>query len=242
MGDSPATMHAPRPAAPAALLLDALGTLVTLDPPAPLLRTALRDRFGVRVSEAEAEHALLAEIGFYRSRLDGGRDPASLAALRRRCAEVLRAALPAGTALAAVGTQAMAEALLASLRFRAFPDVAPALRDWRERGARLVVVSNWDVSLHEVLARLELAPLLDGILTSAEAGTRKPAPEIFERALSMAGVDAGAAVHVGDSLTEDVAGARAAGIEPVLVARGEDLPPSGVPVVASLAELRTLWP
>ena len=58
----------------------------------------------------------------------------------------------------------------------------------RARGQRLVVVSNWDVSLHDVLRKLELEPLLDGILTSAGAGARKPAPAIFEQALALAGV------------------------------------------------------
>ena len=113
----------------------------------------------------------------------------------------------------------MVEALLASLRFTAFADVRPALLAARARGQRLVVVSNWDVSLHDVLRELGLEPLLDAILTSAEAGARKPAPAMFERALELAGADRAQAIHVGDSLEEDVAGARAAGIEPVLVRR-----------------------
>ena len=78
-----------------AILLDALGTLVALEPPAPLLRAelarAVRTR---RVSEREAERAIGAEIAYYRAHLDEGRDAASLQALRRRCAEVLRSALP----------------------------------------------------------------------------------------------------------------------------------------------------
>ena len=77
--------------------------------------------------------------------------------------------------------------------------------------------SRWSASC----AALELEPLLDGIVTSAEAGARKPAPAIFEQALELAGVPADDAIHVGDTLDEDVAGARAAGIEPVLIRRGE---------------------
>ncbi len=81
------------------------------------------------------------------------------------------------------------------------------------------MVSNWDVSLGEVLARLELAPMLDGIVTSAAVGARKPAPAIFARALELAGARPDATIHVGDSLEEDIAGARAAGIEPILIRR-----------------------
>ena len=57
-----------------------------------------------------------------------------------------------------------------------------------------------------------------------------------------AGAAAAGAVHVGDSLQHDVAGARAAGLRPVLVARAGRPPgvPADVTVVASLAELAQL--
>lgn len=216
------------------MLLDALGTLVRLEPPAPRLRAELAERFGVEVSEAEAARALGAEIAYYRTHLDEGSDPARLVALRARCAEVLKAALPPSERLGAVD---LTEALLASLRFTAYPDVRPALVRARERRVRLVVASNWDVSLHGVLSGLALAPLLDGIVTSAEAGARKPAPAIFARALQLAGVRAGEAIHVGDSLEEDVAGARRAGIAPVLVRRDGTPGPPDVPAIARLTDL-----
>jgi putative hydrolase of the HAD superfamily len=50
-------------------------------------------------------------------------------------------------------------------------------------------------------------------------------------------VAAADAIHVGDTLDEDVAGARAAGIEPVLIRRGDGPPVSGVRTISSLAEL-----
>jgi putative hydrolase of the HAD superfamily len=222
-----------------ALLLDALGTLVRLEPPAPALRQELAERFGVPVSEVEAARAIAAEITYYRAHLDEGRDPRSLAALRRRCAEVLRAALPPSPQLGRVPADAMTEALLASLRFSAFADVRPAIAAARAHGLRVAVVSNWDVSLHEVLERLGIAALLDGILTSAEAGVRKPAPAIFTRALRIVGAPPSQALHVGDRPEEDVAGALAAGITPVLLRRDGGAGPAGVPTIASLAEL---WP
>ena len=225
-----------------ALLLDALGTLVRLDPPAPRLRAELAERFGVTVSDDEAGAALLAEIRFYRAHLDEGRDAASLHALRRRCAEVLRSALPASPRVTEVGAEALTAALLAALSFTAFDDARPAIAAARSRGLRVVVASNWDVSLHEVLGRLELLPLLDGVVTSAEVGARKPAPAVFDRALALAGASAADAVHVGDSVEEDVAGARAAGIEPILLSRDGRPAPPGVRSIASLGELTALAP
>lgn len=220
-----------------AILFDALGTLLELEPPAPRLCRELADRYGVSISEAQARHAMAAEIAFYRNHLDEGRDVESLAALREACATELLQALPESARRRLPAPRELVEVLLASLRFHAYPDAEPTLRACRARGLRLVVVSNWDVSLHQVLEHLGLRPLADAILTAAEAGVRKPTPAIFSQALDLAGVTAADAIHVGDSFAEDVAGARAAGIEPVLVSRGDARPPDGVRTIASLAEL-----
>lgn len=221
---------------PEALLLDALGTLVALEPPAPKLRRALLSGFGVSVSERDAELAIAAEIAYYRSHLDEGRDEATLAALRRACAQAMGAALPT-EARERLDPDALESALLESLEFSVFEDVRPSLRELRDRGLRLVVVSNWDVSLTDVLRRLELSPLLDGIVTSAAAGARKPAAAIFERALRVAGAAPGLAAHVGDSVVEDIEGARAAGIEAILLRRDGSPGPQDVRTIRSLAEL-----
>lgn len=216
-----------------AVLLDALGTLVYFEPPAPLLREELRRRLGVEVSPEAAEAAIRAEIAYYRAHLHEGRDAASLADLRRRAAEAMRPALGIEGDLTA--------ALLAALRFHAYPDVAPALTTLRSLGLAIVVVSNWDHSLHERLEETGLAPLVDGAVASAELGHAKPERQIFEHALGLAGVAPAAALHAGDSPREDVAGALGAGLRAVLVARDGARPATaGVPVIASLAELPPL--
>ena len=214
------------------VLLDALGTLLELEPPAPLLVAELAAQ-GVTVEEAAADRALRAEIGFFRAHHDMAGDRAGLAELRARCTEVLREALPED-ARAAPDLQS---ALLGALRFRPFAEVPDVLRALRTRGARLVVVSNWDVSLHEALAATGLAPLVDGALSSAEVGAAKPDPLIFRRALDLAGTAPEDTSHVGDSVEFDVAGARAAGIAPVLVLRGGGDPPPGVEAIPSLSSL-----
>ena len=201
------------------LLIDAMGTLVKLEPPAPALRGELACRFGIEVSLARVQRAVAAEIAYYRAHMQEGRDAAGVRELQLRCAETLRTALSDGDRLRGIDGASLADALLASLRFSAYDDARPALEAARERGERVIVVSNWDVSLGGVLARVGLGALLDGVVASAAAGARKPQPAIFEQALELAGVTAERAVHVGDSVEEDVAGARAAGIGAVWVNR-----------------------
>jgi putative hydrolase of the HAD superfamily len=222
---------------PRAILLDALGTLIELQPPAPLLTDELERRFGLHASIGQAERAIATEISYYREHFDDGANAEELIELRRRCVLAMREELPEEAER--VPVEQLTEALLASITFRVFPDVGFALGSARTRGVQLVVVSNWDVSLHEVLGRLGLTPLLHGVVTSAEAGARKPDPSIFADALSIAGVPADKAIHVGDSLEDDVAGARAAGIEPVLLRRDGSPGPEGTRTVANLVELFT---
>ena len=226
-----------------AVLLDAFGTLVTIEPPGPHLRSELAAR-GVSVGEAAAASAFRAEIGYYLAHHLEGCDAPSLERLRDRCAEVIVAALDAPVELPIARA-----AMLASIRFSAFGDAAPALRDLRRRGLRLVVASNWDVSLAEVLERAGLGELVDGVVASAEVGAPKPARELFDAALERAGVGASRALHVGDSIAGDVEGARAAGLRAVLIERPDPLgasvralaePPSAPADVATIGDLREL--
>jgi len=200
------------------VLLDALGTLVELEPPWVHLAAEL----GVAPDE-RLERAVRAEMRYYREHSDEGRDPDSLAALRSRCAGIVSTEL---------GREVSAEQLMAAIRFRAFPDAAPALAELRELGLRLVCVSNWDISLPSVLERCGLAEYLDGVVTSAAAGARKPDPHIFEAGLAAAACMPGEALHVGDTPDEDLDGARAAGIRALLIDR------SGGGDIESLAAIR----
>jgi putative hydrolase of the HAD superfamily len=209
-----------------AVLLDSFGTLVSMEPPARRLAAT----HGIPLELAE--RAFRAEIAYYLAHHVEGRDEASLDDLRGRCAQVLAAQL---------GEWTLADpraAMLDAIRFHAFPDAAPALRELRARGLRLVVASNWDCSLPEVLEQAGLAELVDGVVASAIVGADKPAPELFEAALRLAGCDASEALHVGDSAANDVAGAAAVGIRPVLLQRdGGPADGAAVTTIASLAEL-----
>lgn len=203
--------------APTAVLLDALGTLVQLELPWPLLIETLRGRHGIEVGWEDAKRAVIAEMTYYKQHHDEGRDDESLAELRSRCAGVLRDNLPQVKELP---EQALVDALIECLRFAAYPDVPGALAELRQMGLRLAVVSNWDCSLPDTLAQLGLAGLVDAIVVSAEVGARKPEPLIFRAALERVGAQPASALMVGDSPETDVEGARAAGIRPLLLDRG----------------------
>jgi len=224
--------------APRGVLLDALGTLVGLDRPVERLTAELARR-GAVVDAVAAGAALSAEMAFYRAQHHRAVDAGTLEALRDDCAEVLRDALP--PCAARLGVAALREALLAALRFTPYPEVSGALRALRAAGHPLVVVSNWDVSLHGVLADTGLAPLVDGVITSAQERVAKPDPELFARALRLAGREANSALHAGDSVEQDIAGAHAAGIVAVLVDRDAvGRAPRGVAVVGDLEGLIAL--
>ncbi len=202
-----------------AVFLDALGTMVELEPPWVGLRTALGDG----VPEDRLVEAVRAEMAYYKQHSHEGRDPDSLADLRARCAELLSREL---------GTEVSVQTLVDSIRFAPYPDAVPALRELRSRGLRLICVSNWDCSLGAVLERCGLAEHLDGAVSSAEAGARKPDPAIFKPALALAGCAPEEALHVGDTAEEDVDAARAAGIRVLLLDRDGDGDVAGLDEVA----------
>jgi HAD superfamily hydrolase (TIGR01549 family) len=190
-----------------------------MEPPAPRLAAAL----GVGLEEAE--RAFRAEIDYYVEHHVEGRDEESLSALRDRCAGVIRESL----ALPDAGLGRVRAAMLDAIRFSAYADAAPALRELRTRGLRLVVASNWDCSLGEVLERAGLASLVDGVVSSAMVGAAKPEPVLFEAALELAGC-------LGDSVSKDIDGATRAGIAAVLLDRAGKHP--GEPRrIETLAEL-----
>ena len=214
------------------IFLDALGTLVELQPPAPRLRRLLAER-GFEVDEPRAAEGFAAEISYYLGHHLEGSTPERLEDLRDRCAQAMMEALD----LPGLDRATAFEAMLGSLEFVPFDDVEPALSALRER--RLIVVSNWDCSLADWLEPLGVLEHVDGVVTSADVGAAKPDAAMFERALALAGVEPPDAVHVGDSIENDVEGARAAGIRAILVARGGG-PAPGVEAIRSLTELSAL--
>jgi FMN phosphatase YigB (HAD superfamily) len=189
-----------------AVTIDAYGTLVTLRDPVSALRAALASR-GVERSSADVQRAFEVEVAFYVVRSHEGRDDATLALLRRDCARVFLEALEAE-----LDPGDFAPAFVSSLSFAELPGARAACLELTAAGLRLAVVSNWDIGLRDHLGALRLDAVVDTIVTSAEAGTPKPAPAVFQLALARLGVDdAARAVHIGDAAADEE-GAKAAGL------------------------------
>ncbi len=104
-------------------------------------------------------------------------------------------------------------------------DTRDALDRLRRAGLRLGVVSNSDGRVEAALEASGLRDYFDVVVDSALVGAEKPDPAIFRAALTALDLQPEEAVYVGDLYTVDVVGARAAGIDAVLLAAEH---PSGV--------------
>ena len=92
-----------------------------------------------------------------------------------------------------------------------------ALETLKERGLIVGVISNSDGRLASLLDHVGLTPLLAFALDSSLVGAEKPDPRIFRMGLERAGVAPCEAVYVGDLYAIDVIGARAVGMDAILV-------------------------
>jgi putative hydrolase of the HAD superfamily len=115
------------------------------------------------------------------------------------------------------------------------PDALPTLTRLRSLGIRTAVVPPlWRGS--------PLAGLIDVQVFSCEAGLMKPDRRIFELAIRRLGVEANECLYVGDGADDELEGARAVGVDAVLLRPGDTNPPqhwSG-PELASLSQVLTL--
>lgn len=95
------------------------------------------------------------------------------------------------------------------------------VRRIKELGFTIIVVGNvvfWPGKLNRVmLAKAGLEKFIDAHFYADEFGVSKPKPEIFTKALSKFNVKPYEAVHVGDSLFEDLVGAVLAQMNAVLI-------------------------
>ena len=121
--------------------------------------------------------------------------------------------------------------------WRVFPDVLPALQQFRSRGLKLAVLSNWDDRLRPLLNHLQLEQYFDTLIISCEAGAAKPSPEIYQAATRALDLPAGNLLHMGDDLKCDLEGPRAAGLNALLLDRSQA---TGGDVVGSLTEANAI--
>jgi len=220
------------PLRPEALLLDAGDTLLFLD--AVAVTQALAEQ-GVELAAARIDGALHGAKQRYQALLtNGGRHEDGWSVLVQALLEL--AGLP----------EPRARAVLPGLRrahddfyfWRRVPEGLPqALARALAGGIRLAVVSNSEGKIAHVIERVGLAGYFELIVDSHYEGVHKPDPEIFRRALVRLGVAPGRALYAGDIPEVDVLGARAAGMDSVLVDAFGHYQGSDWPRVGSVVEL-----
>jgi len=118
--------------------------------------------------------------------------------------------------------------------FELYDDAVPLLEELRRRGLRLGLVSNTSRDLDTFVKHHGLD--VDAWVSSGAHGKVKPSPAIFHAALDLLGVKPAAAVMVGDSIEDDVEGARAVGMRAILLDRAGRFPEAGERI-ESLREL-----
>jgi HAD superfamily hydrolase (TIGR01509 family) len=117
------------------------------------------------------------------------------------------------------------------------PGTLETLAQLKDRGYTLGVVSNADGRVESFLRHVGITQYLDFVVDSAIVGVEKPNPRIFQIALDRAGVKPNEVVHVGDVYEVDIVGARAAGIEPIMIITSGSEAPPDVRVIRSFTEL-----
>ena len=100
-----------------------------------------------------------------------------------------------------------------------YDDVRETLEGLGRENLVLGVISNFEAWLEVLLERLGIDGYFRHVYISGLIGSEKPHRRIFELALEGAGVYPGQALHVGDSISSDVNGARGAGMVPVMIDR-----------------------
>jgi putative hydrolase of the HAD superfamily len=117
--------------------------------------------------------------------------------------------------------------------FELYDDARPVLEELHGRGLQIGLLSNSARDLNTFVAHHALR--VDAVLTSSSHGKTKPHETIFRRMLELLGVEPAEAAMVGDTLEDDVEGARAVGMQALLVDRE-----GRYPELESIAGLRTL--
>ncbi len=93
-----------------------------------------------------------------------------------------------------------------------YPEVQEVLEQLQPR-FQLAVISNFDGRLRMILEQLGISRFFRAAVISSEVGADKPDPFIFARAVELLGVHATEALHVGDDPVHDWQGAAAAGLQ-----------------------------
>jgi HAD superfamily hydrolase (TIGR01662 family) len=193
-------------------------------------------RHGVAVDAGAFEAAVVSASSLLDQAQDGIYDPQIFIDYTRHIIEAMGGT---GGALDACARE-IYEEWAACQHFSLYEEVPDVLRSLHAAGMRIGLISNSHRCLVSFQSHFDLEGLFAASVSSSLHGYMKPHPSIFEEALRLADVPAAGSVMVGDSLKQDIEGARALGMRGILVCRSGRLdagPGDDIPVIRTLTEL-----
>jgi putative hydrolase of the HAD superfamily len=199
-------------------VFDAVGTVLYPHPPAAEIYSTLGRRYGSRRTVEEVSRRFSAVFAELEQQDLAGDLRTSEEREQERWRQIVRRVLED-----TVDPEACFRELYAYFgegrAWRVYEDVWGVLAVLRQFGKRIVLASNFDHRLHQVLRDLGLDPCLDAVVISASVGFRKPHPAFFYAVLDACSCEASCVLYVGDSRENDYEGAVRCGIPAVLLDR-----------------------
>lgn len=208
------------------LLFDSYGTLVELDDFYERLRRGFAQE-GVELPIEVVARAARREMGHYIANALRAHQENDWHALRHECTAVLARAVREGGHALPLPHETVLQVLASSIVFRAFPETRTVLQALQQMKIPMGVLSNWDYQLPLVLAELGLDSYFKFVLSSACCGFEKPDARFFARGLHEARAAVGNDLsladcfYIGDHFQKDVVPARACGMTPLWLLRGQ---------------------
>ncbi|WP_255637607.1 HAD family hydrolase [Virgibacillus sp. AGTR] len=101
--------------------------------------------------------------------------------------------------------------------WRVFPETLSILKQLKNTGYQVGLISNWNNTAREVLQQTGIIHYLDHVVISSEVGIEKPDERIFQHACQQAGVSPEESLYVGDNYYDDVIGSHKVGMDCVLI-------------------------
>lgn len=97
------------------------------------------------------------------------------------------------------------------------PNAIEMLRQLRTQGLKIGLISDCSHELPNVWPETEFAPLFDAAVFSVLVKIKKPNPEIYHLAANRLGVTCAECLYIGDGGSNELTGARAVGMQPILL-------------------------
>lgn len=222
------------------VLLDAVGTLITPNPPVAQVYSAAAARQGVAIDPAELRHRF--RQSFAQDERDELRGPLSTSEEieRRRWMRIVHQCLPEVPNPERAFSELWNHFANAG-SWAVFPDAAKLLIKLIDQNVAFAIASNFDARLRGVLIGLGFGELArNRLLISSEILWRKPHARFYAAGCSLLGLSARQVTYVGDDPTNDLEGPRRAGLRAILIDRTGNSGESGPWVIRTLGAIPAL--